>query len=124
MKYAALSIIMATSLAACGKPAPAPAPEPTALVRTAPAASQALDEQITLYGQAELDPAAVRTLTANYEARVEAIHVAVGESVASGQPIATLRRARRRDLIYNGWPERRRPGSENCSDSCGSGRTG
>lgn len=90
MKYAALSIIVATSLAACGKPAPAPAPEPTALVRTAPAASQALDEQITLYGQAELDPAAVRTLTANYEARVEAIHVAVGESVDSGQPIATL----------------------------------
>lgn len=90
MKTTICALGLVFTLAACSKPPAAPAPDPSALVRTAPAVSRSLTESITLYGQAELDPAAVQTLTADFEARVAAIHVALGQTVARGQPIATV----------------------------------
>ena len=90
MKTTIFLLGLISTLPACTKPPEPPAPEPSALVKTAPAMSMSLVESITLYGQAELDPAAVQTLTADFEARVAAIHVALGQSVDQGQPVATV----------------------------------
>ena len=77
------------ALAGCSKPADTAA-TPVAAVRTAAVATGMLDETVTAYGQVEFDPAAIRTLTATFEAQVAQIHVTVGEAVQAGQPIVTL----------------------------------
>ena len=77
------------ALAGCSRPADTAA-TPVAAVRTATVVTRMLDETVTAYGQVEFDPAAVRTLTATFEAQVAQIHVTVGEAVRAGQPIVTL----------------------------------
>ena len=77
------------ALAGCSKPADTVA-TPVAAVRTAAVVTRMLDETVTAYGQVEFDPAAIRTLTATFEAQVAQIHVTVGEAVQAGQPIVTL----------------------------------
>jgi len=84
-----VAISVALGVAACSQPVSPPA-DPVATVRTAPVSTRSLDETVTAYGQVEFDPAAVRTLTATFEAQVGQIHVAVGEAVSAGQPIVSL----------------------------------
>lgn len=85
----ALATLFALGLSACSGPTAPPA-VPVATVRTALVATRSLDETVTAYGQVEFDPAAVRTLTATFEAQIGQVHVAVGEAVSAGQPIVTL----------------------------------
>lgn len=89
MRIVAGAAALALALAGCSKPAEKAVP-PVATVRTAAVATRMLDETVTAYGQVEFNPAAVRTLTATFEAQVARIHVTVGEAVRAGQPIVTL----------------------------------
>ncbi len=89
MRIVAGAAALTLALAGCSKPAEKAAP-PVATVRTAAVATRMLDETVTAYGQVEFNPAAVRTLTATFEAQVAQIHVTVGEAVRAGQPIVTL----------------------------------
>lgn len=85
--YALTSTLLLTG---CGPKPEAPPPAPSALVVTAPAQSAMLEDVVTLYGQAELNPGDSETLTAPVEARVAIIHVLAGQSVAKGELVASL----------------------------------
>jgi RND family efflux transporter MFP subunit len=89
MKRLALAFAAATAVS-CSKPPETAAPDPVAAVRVAVAGVSSIEETVTAYGAAEFDPAGAQALTAPFEAQVTAIHVAVGQAVARGQPVATL----------------------------------
>lgn len=83
-------VAAASVLAGCSKPAAEPVAPTVATVRTVEVHEQRLEETITAYGQVEFNPAAVRTLSATFEAEVGRVHVSLGEAVVTGQPIVTL----------------------------------
>ncbi len=77
-------------LAGCSPSPQAPLAEPVALVSVAAVTRADLPEIVTGYGAVEFDPAGLRTLNAEIEARVIEIKAAPGESVVRGQTILRL----------------------------------
>lgn len=75
--------------AACGGGAEAPAASPPAVaqVQTAPLERRSLQEQLTLYGTVVPGPESQHSASAAFECVVRRIHVRVGQSVVTGEPL-------------------------------------
>ena len=85
-----LPLVLITLLSGCSGTAADQNPVPEALVGVAPAVQGSVNEQLTLYGTAEIGAEGRFDLVAPIEARVASIAAPVGTPVARGQLVVLL----------------------------------
>ncbi len=73
---------------------------PSALVSVAPVVQAPLQDQLTVYGQVDVDPAHQHAVASLRNGIVARLMVAAGQSVAKGQPLLALTNAPQAQMAY------------------------
>lgn len=91
---------LVAALAACGQSGNNNAPPTTVFVKTIKLQPRTLTEQLTVYGQVEPDPGAVRGVSVAHGGEVTRLWVGAGARVSAGEPLLALATEPQARLAY------------------------